>query len=453
MRWRSCKDGPMTQPSTVFLQEGLSDLIGVAYVRQGSPLDAIGGQVPLLVVEPGSEQEISSVVAWCSQHGLTVAPRGGGTKLGWGNEPRSVDVVLSLERLDRLVEHAHGDMTATVQAGMTLTEFQTQLALHGQMLALDVEHSEHATIGGVIATNDSGALRLRYGGIRDQIIGITVVRADGVVAHGGGRVVKNVAGYDLPKLYTGSLGSLGIITQATFRLYPLPAERRELSVEAESPAEAGRVLHRLLDSTLMPTGLFIEHAVNGEIRVSIRFAGIRESVEAQVAEVERLLGSRGRLPRPLGEGWGAGASSVATAEPSPQPSPRGRGSSGTPAVPGCVLKVSVLPTEIAMAIDRAVAIGVERGWRTEAVVHAHGLGRVTWSTDEAMTSLSAAVNQLRTALGPRGGTVVVLEAPLNVKREMDVWGPATDAVPIMRRVKAELDPNSTLNPGRLIGGI
>ena len=194
------------------------------YVREGTALDAIDGRTPTLVLDPASEQEIATVLARCSEHGLAVAPRGGGTKLGWGNPPRALDIVLSLERLGNLVEHAHGDMTATIQAGMRFADVQTALAENGQMLALDVEHPEHATIGGIVATNDSGALRLRYGGVRDQIIGITVARADGVVAHGGGRVVKNVAGYDLPKLYTGSLGSLGIITQATFRLYPLPAE-------------------------------------------------------------------------------------------------------------------------------------------------------------------------------------------------------------------------------------
>jgi len=429
----------MTQPTIVSSQEALSDLLGVAYVRQGTPLDAIAGHVPSLVVEPGSEQEISSVLAWCNEHGRTVAARGGGTKLGWGNHPRSVDVLLSLERLNALVEHAHGDMTATVQAGMTLVEFQTQLARHGQMLALDVERSEHATIGGVIATNDSGALRLRYGGIRDQIIGITVVRADGVVAHGGGRVVKNVAGYDLPKLYTGSLGSLGIITQATFRLYPLPAETRELSVEVASPAEAGQLLLKILDSTLMPTGLFFERAANGECRVIVRFAGIRESVEAQVTEAQRLLGPRSSRPSPVAADMMEESGIPGTGVP--------------PALPGCVLKLSVLPSEIASAVDCAVAIGAAQGWRTHAVVHAHGLGRVIWGTDETMMSLPSAVTQLRAALAPSGGTVVVLEAPLDVKREMDVWGPETDAVPIMRRVKAELDPRSTLNPGRLIGGI
>jgi glycolate oxidase FAD binding subunit len=189
----------------------------------------------------------------------------------------------------------------------------------------------------------------------------------------------------------------------------------------------------------MPTGLFMERGDSGEVRVTARFAGIPESVEAQVAEVERLLGPRASRPSPGGEDLADESG--------------GRGTGGTPAVQGAVLKISVLPTEIAMAIDRAVGIAADQGWRTHAVAYAHGLGRITWLADETMTSLPAAVNQLRAALAPSAGTVVVLDAPLEVKREMDVWGPEMDAVPIMRRVKAELDPHSTLNPGRLIGGI
>jgi glycolate oxidase FAD binding subunit len=320
-------DLSMSNSSTISLREMLNDLIGVPYIREGTPLDAIDRHTPSLVVEPGSEHELSAVLAWCNERDLAVSPRGGGTKLGWGNSPRAVDVILSLERLDALIEHAYGDMTATVQAGMTLDEFQTELAKHGQMLALDVEQSQHATIGGVIATNDSGALRIRYGGIRDQIIGITIVRADGVVAHGGGRVVKNVAGYDLPKLFTGSLGSLGVITQATFRLYPLPAETRQLSVQIDSPAEAGELLLRVLDSTLMPTGLFVERSAGGAMTLTVRFSGIRESVGSQIQDAERILLSAGAAepPLPLGEGWGEGTSNAAGAQHSPQPSPRGRG--------------------------------------------------------------------------------------------------------------------------------
>ncbi len=444
----------MTHASTTSLRQQLNDLVGVEYVREGTALDAIDGLTPTLVVEPASEQEIAAVLARCSEHGLAVAPRGGGTKLGWGNPPRALDIVLSLERLDNLVEHAHGDMTATIQAGMRFADVQTALAQNGQMLALDVEHPEHATIGGIVATNDSGALRVRYGGVRDQIIGITVVRSDGVVAHGGGRVVKNVAGYDLPKLYTGSLGSLGIITQATFRLYPLPAETRSLTVDVGSASAGGQLMLDMLSSTLMPTGLTLRRDVDGTVSVTAQFSGILESVESQLETAQSMVSARG-LPLPLGEGWGEGrtTSFAAGGGPSPQPSPRGSGSSGMPSLPGLVLKVSVLPTEIAATIDRAVEIGTANSWITDAVIHAHGLGRVAWITHGQDDLLTDAIELFRESLAPREGTAVVIDAPLAVKRQVDVWGPVADTLPVMRRVKEELDPRGTLNPGRLIGGL
>jgi glycolate oxidase FAD binding subunit len=161
--------------------------------------------------------------------GLQVIPRGGATKMDWGNPPRSGELMLSTRRLNRVVEHAWGDMTATVEAGCTLQQLQQTLAEHGQRLALDPLWPEQATIGGILATNDSGPLRIRFGSLRDLIIGITLALPDGTLAKSGGKVVKNVAGYDLPKLATGSLGTLGIITQAIFRLHPVPRESRTLS--------------------------------------------------------------------------------------------------------------------------------------------------------------------------------------------------------------------------------
>jgi glycolate oxidase FAD binding subunit len=323
---------------------------------------------------------------------------------------------------------------------MRFGALQAALAQNGQMLALDVEHPERATIGGVIAANDSGALRVRYGGVRDQIIGITIVRPDGVTAHGGGRVVKNVAGYDLPKLFTGSLGSLGIITQATFRLYPLPAETRMLAMEVDSTEMARRLLLEMLHSTLMPTGLWVHRDVLGSVTVTAQFSGIPESVESQLQTAESiLLGQRGFRPSP--------------AVNSPPRQLEAPGTGGTPFVPGVVLKISVLPTEIPTAIARAIEIGDSNGWETDTLIHAHGLGRITWNTAGNEVGLVEAVESFRAALAPCGGSAVVLQAPLSVKRRLDVWGPATDALPLMRRVKAELDPRSTLNADRMIGGL
>src|SRR5690242_13573289 len=212
----------MMHTSLQSLQAALDPLVG-GYVRIARDSDGVAGVQPRLVVEPGTEEEVSAVLAFANQEGLKVLLRGGGTQMGLGFPPTGGDILLSTVRLNRLVEHAPHDLTATVHAGLSLTTFQTFLAQARQWLALDPVLDPAATIGGIIATNASGPRRRHYGGVRDQLIGIRVVLPDGTIARGGGKVVKNVAGYDLPKLFTGALGTLGVIVAATFRLYPLPA--------------------------------------------------------------------------------------------------------------------------------------------------------------------------------------------------------------------------------------
>ena len=191
-------------------------------LREASPdTDAIAGVVPSFVASPASTEEASALLRIAAAHGLTVIPRGAGTGLGWGTPPASCDLVLDMTAMDQVIEHAAGDLVARVQAGATMGHLASVLATAGQQLAVDAPAD--ATVGGVVATGTAGPRRFRYGAPRDLLIGITVVRADGVVAHSGGKVVKNVAGYDLGKLFSGSQGTLGLITEVTFRLHPLPA--------------------------------------------------------------------------------------------------------------------------------------------------------------------------------------------------------------------------------------
>src|SRR5256712_8909022 len=210
----------------------ITAIVGDGNIRPAMTADEVDGVAPVAVVEPGAAEDLAMVLACANRTGLTVIPRGGGTKLDWGNPPRHADLVLSTARLGRVLEHAWGDMTATVQAGCTVAQFQRTLAEHGQRLALDPLWPDRATVGGILGTNDSGALRTRYGSLRDLIIGITLALPDGTLAKSGGKVVKNVAGYDLPKLATGSFGTLGVITEAVFRLYPLPRDVCSMSLTA-----------------------------------------------------------------------------------------------------------------------------------------------------------------------------------------------------------------------------
>jgi glycolate oxidase FAD binding subunit len=187
--------------------------------RDAGPEDRIAGVQPTMVFEPINEVELATALRYADSAGLSVIPRGSGSKLGWGNPPTRADMVLSTTRLNRVIEHAWADLTVSVEAGCTIGTLQDTLAQHGQRIAIDPLWPEHATVGGLLSTNDSGTLRIRYGGLRDLIIGATIALPDGTLATSGGKVVKNVAGYDLPKLVTGALGTLGVITRAVFRLH------------------------------------------------------------------------------------------------------------------------------------------------------------------------------------------------------------------------------------------
>src|SRR5262249_49203738 len=207
------------------------------------------------VVFPGSKEEVGAILSLAGEHEVPVLPWGGGTALGIGAPPARVGIVLGLKRLDRVLEHEPGDLTATVEAGVTLGAFQAHLGRRGQWLSLDPAYRDVATVGGILASNASGPRRHLYGTCRDLLIGVTVVSADGTVVRGGGKVVKNVAGYDLPKLFVGSFGTLGVLVEATFRLRPRPDADRLVVSRFERLAESGAAARAVMASDLIPSAL------------------------------------------------------------------------------------------------------------------------------------------------------------------------------------------------------
>ena len=408
-------------------------IVGNENVRAATAADAVAGVHPKLVIEPETESEISEILRLSNAAGLAVIPRGGGTKLGWGNSPERADLVLSTARLNEIIEHAWADLTVTVEAGCTIQRLQETLAEHGQRLALDPLWPEKATIGGVLSANDSGALRLRFGALRDLIIGATIALPDGTLASSGGKVVKNVAGYDLPKLVTGALGTLGIITRAVFRLHPLPRNTRSFSVATANAEEAQRFALAVQDSKLAHTFLQSHFSDDASPVSDILFEGTEAGLVAQEAQL-RNLAAPAKVLETSTSSWTAREKLWTLADPENT----------------AIAKISVLPANVArtMKLVEHIANGQQVRWR--ALVYATGLG---WLRLEGKVgALRGALQALRGELESQQGSLVALHRPEKMP-SFDAWGNAGDALPLMKAVKQQLDPKSTLNPGRFVGGI
>ena len=413
-------------------------LVGPEHVRPADARDLVDGRQPAVVVAPATDEEAGSVLRAANDAGVAVIPRGGGTKLGWGNPPRGADLILSTERLDRLVAHAHGDMTAIGEAGLTIAALQEALAAHGQMLALDPAWPERATLGGVVATDASGPLRVRYGALRDLVIGIGVALPDGTLAKGGGAVVKNVAGYDLMKLWTGSLGTLGLITSVTLRLHPLPATVTSLVVQAPSAAAAAALVLDINASTLTPTGLQIVSRTEG-YDILVRFAGIEASVVAQGRTLVERARLQGLPARTLDE---ARSLLVWRAHATIYDDPTG----------AVVARASVLPASIAATLEMLETVAGRLHLTLRVVMHATGTGLIRFEGANEQ-ALAAATGVTRARIAESGGSLVVHHCPVTLKQQIDVWGAVGDALPLMRRVKEQFDPCGIMNPGRYLGRI
>src|SRR5215469_970669 len=424
-------------------------LLGPYDVRPATPADSVGGVRPKLLLSPGTEVELAEVLRLCNAVGLAVIPRGGGTKLDWGNPPSRADFILSAARMNRVLEHAWADMTVTVEAGCTIQTLQKTLALHGQRLALDPLWPEKATVGGILSTNDSGALRLRFGSLRDLIIGVTIALPDGTLARSGGRVVKNVAGYDLPKLVTGAYGTLGVITHAVFRLHPLPGLCRSFTVSVSNPEEAQKIVLAIQDSDLAPVALQSQFCAQASPVIDILFEGTQAGLDAQAGRVHALCRSAKNSVAQVQSEPRSGTNPRAWPSPSVWNARQDLCSFPNPAE-SAIAKISALPADLACSTElvRRVAESSRANWRL--LMYATGLG---WLRVEGpANNLHRALTILRAEFEKIGGSLTLLHRPTNMPT-FDTWGLSGDSLPLMKAVKSRLDPSNTLNPGRFVGGI
>jgi glycolate oxidase FAD binding subunit len=381
--------------------------------------------------EPESAEEAAELLRSAADGGLSVCIRGGGTKLNWGTPVDEPDIVLSTKRLDRILEHNAADLTAVIEAGVPLAAAQEAFAEAGQMLALDppLGRSDEATIGGVVATGDSGPLRHRYGGSRDLLLGITVALSDGAVAKSGGKVIKNVAGYDLAKLFAGSFGTLGLIVKVAVRLHPLPARRVTAMGFSEDPDTLQRAAVTLAHSPLELEALDLGWETWSG-RVMARCAGADPSALAGTAA--RLMVEAG-LSADANDDDDEGLWSNLQRE-------NQRSDEAT------VVRVSALPSDLSRIIRVVMRL-------QGSLVARAGLGICwVWLPPQNTAGVVAALEDLRFTLAPQ--PCVVLDAPKEVTDKVDLWGSAEGPeVELMRRVKSAFDPAGVCNPGVFVGGI
>ncbi len=383
--------------------------------------------------------------------GLPVTPWGGGTRMAIGSSPNRIGLVLGLTRLNRILEHEPGDLTVTVEAGLPFETLQTELGKRGQWLSLDAGPSERSTVGGMLASDASGPRRHLYGTARDLVIGLAVVMADGSLVRGGGKVVKNVAGYDLPKLYIGSFGTLGVLVEATLKLRPRVDVDRLVVARFDRLKAAGAAARAVLGSDLIPSALELADGealrrlgLGGGAALLVGLDGIAEQVDWEVSELQRLLG-------PIGLGETAVLDGAARDD-----AWRGLAGLGRPGHErvAAVMKWAVLPSQIADLMEAGAAAAQRNGLVGALTAHA-GVGIVT-AVLAGGTNPNAVVSTLtewRALVNRVEGHAMIEWAPLAVKERVAVWDSAGPTLRLMKGIKERLDPRGILNPGRFVGGI
>jgi glycolate oxidase FAD binding subunit len=437
----------MTRPAQESRAREVVHRWGPDQSRMADAADALDDRRPTALLEPTDLTALGAMLHWANTDRQPILVQGAGTKLDWGGGRGVSDVILSTARLDRPIEHCAGDLTVTAGAGARLGAVNEILARERQRLPLDPRHSDRCTIGGVIAANDSGPRRHQYGTPRDLIIGIEMALSDGRRAKAGGRVVKNVAGYDLARLLCGSFGSLAIITSATFKLAPAPPASRTVIAGPAQTRPLAELALAIAASPLTPAALEIETLPS---RLLIRFESTESAADRQAAMAQQLCSARS-LPTSLVASdaemklWQAHEDAFNE--------------------PGATLvKIAVLPGQVADVIELVERVALRFGlaWRLGGRA-ALGVLYLRLTSDHAETAdadtgadearHANAVEELRRNARARGGSAVIVSAASGVIDRVGAWGDVGDGWPLMRALKSRFDPHAILNPGRGPGGL
>ena len=408
--------------------------------------DVVDGVMPSVVAHPRNADELCRVLAAANRERLAVAPRGGGAHLSIGNPLKRLDMAVDISALNRIVQHNAADLTLVVEAGITLAALRRALAKEGQFLALDAPLSQHATIGGILASGVSGPLKWHYGSARDLVIGMQVSQADGRLTRSGGQVVKNVSGYDMARLHVGGLGTLGVITEVSFKLTPMPRRESTLVAQFKSYADCAAAAMSIFNSVAMPLAMTAyNHAANKRIgaaynaadgsALAVRLGGRPRTLQRLENETFAILSPRAdaveRMDGDAANFWAALADFGYAADPKPIMSAR----------------VSVLPNRVAQVAD-AIAQNADAAILAQV---GYGMLNAHWFDQEL--DLGETLRHARDAVHNAGGSLIVERAPLSIKAGVDVWDYNGDSLAIMRGLKAQYDPNGILNPNRFAGGI
>lgn len=413
----------------------------------------VDGLIPRLVVLPGTPEEVAQVVALTNQQNLTIMARGSGSRMNLGSIPESIDVLIETRRLKRLLEHEAPDLTCQVEAGSTLAALQQQLAATGQRLAIDPPNAQQTTIGGLLASNASGPKRLRYGTARDLVIGLRVVQASGEMTHSGGRVVKNVAGYDLNKLYIGSLGTLGIIVEANFKLHPLPKAEQTLLLTFTNAVDAMHTVIDLLGSQLAPAALeLIDSGAANDLNdfagfhmpcdgytLAVNFEGSGPAISRQIDETRLLARTHNAL---LGDEL-RGPDQTRFWEAVREHT------QGT-----VTCKVAILVSQVAPYFAQIEQVCRRNDLEVATIVHAgNGILYIELRPGDATERVVKAITELRMHAQEAQGSLVVECCPADLKRRISVWGEPSNNFRMMQRLKQQFDAKGTFVKGRFVGGL